>query len=115
MTPQAKAQSMTDYFTRHFLGSLFSIQFVWAYGIAASIMTGAQLLLLFSGRFVMPDTKHELPVIAQIFVETLIPWYIPPITSFNIAVVLLNLFLAILILAVWSSRFDRAMRSRRRW
>lgn len=93
----------------YFLGSLFSRQAIYAYGIAGGITTAGQLLLLwldvFSG---VPQRTETLPVVVEMYIETLIPLWIPPITPWNALIFFLNIILALWVLLWWTLNYERS-------
>lgn len=94
----------------YFWGSLFSKQALYAYGIAGAVTTTGQVLLVwlrvFSG---VPQRLDALPMILEVYIETLIPLWIPPITGWNILIFLLNAGLTIWILLSWTFRYERSL------
>ncbi|SIR71405.1 hypothetical protein SAMN05421752_1028 [Natronorubrum thiooxidans] len=93
----------------YFFGSLFSRQAIYAYGIAGGITTVFQLLLLWANYFTEVPTRTEsFPVFVELYIETLLPLWIPPITPWNAAMLLTNAFLMLMILAQWTINYDRA-------
>lgn len=94
----------------YFVGSLFSNQFLYAYGIAAGFTTVGQLLLVwlnvFSG---IPQRMEALPIIIELYIETLIPLWIPPITGWNVFILILNIVIALWILLSWTISYDRSV------
>lgn len=93
----------------YFFGILFSRLSIYAYGIAGTITTGLQLLLLWFGYFSdVPRRAENLPVFIDLFIETMLPVWIGTITPWNVLMVVLNLFLALFILLIWTDRYDRS-------
>lgn len=98
---------------RYFLGSLFSRQAIYAYGIAGVFTTVGQLLLVWVGPFSgVPRRTEVLPVVLEAYIETLLPLWIPPITPWNVMIFLLNVLIALWVLLVWTDRYDRAIGGR---
>lgn len=93
----------------YFFGSLFSRQAIFAYGIAGGVTTVFQLLLL-TGDFFgsMPTRTDTLPIFVELYIETLLPLWIPPITGWNIAMLIVNVMVMLLILGWWTAKYDRA-------
>jgi len=91
---------------RHFRGSLFSRQIIYAYGIAAGFTAAFQQLLVIYNYFAsIPQNYETLPVFIELYVETLYPMWIGGITAWNIYMIFLNLCLAVILLAVWTARY----------
>jgi len=68
----------------YFFGSLYSRQAIWAYGIAGGVTTTFQLVLLYLDFFSVSPSQmrtERLPVFIELYIETLLPLWIPPITS----------------------------------
>lgn len=100
---------------RYFIGSLLSRQALYAYGIAGGFTTVGQLFLLWFGRFSgVPQRTETIPVIIEMYIETLIPLWIPPVTSWNIMILILNVVIALWVLLVWTANYDRSI-SAKRW
>lgn len=94
----------------YFLGSLFSRQAIFAYGIAGSITTAGQLLLVAMGVFSgIPQRTEALPAVIELYIETLLPLWIPPITSWNVFVLLANGVIGIWILLVWTLNYEKSL------
>lgn len=92
----------------YFFGSLFSRQAIYAYGIAGGITTAFQLLLLWTDFFTeIPTRTESLPVFVELYIETLIPLWIPPITPWNVAMLFVNVFIMLMVLAQWTINYDR--------
>lgn len=92
-----------------FFRSLFSRQVIYAYGIASGITTAFQLLHLWTDFFSGITTRTEsLPVFVELYIETLLPLWIPPITSWNATMLFMNVLLMLMILAQWTINYDRA-------
>lgn len=80
----------------YFFGSLFSKQALYAYGIAGAFTTTGQLLLIWLGVFSgVPQRIDALPVFIEVYIETLLPLWIPPITGWNVLIFLVNIALAV--------------------
>lgn len=95
----------------YFWGSVFSIQSIYAYGIAGSISTAFQMVLVWAGVFTgVPTRTDSLPILVELYLETLIPLWIPPITGWNAIIFLLNVIIAVWILFTWTVNYDRAIR-----
>lgn len=96
-------QRSKNYFWR----SLFSRQAIYAYAAAGGVTTAMQLIVLSAGVFSeKPQRTGTLPLVVELYIETLIPVWIPPVTRYNIAIVLMNGFLALFFLAVWTLNYD---------
>lgn len=94
----------------YFVGSLFSKQILYAYGIAGAATTIGQLLLIWLGIFSgAPLRTDTLPVAIEVYIETLLPLWIPPVTGWNVFVFLVNLVLALWLLASWTYNYERAL------
>lgn len=94
----------------YFLGSLFSRQAFYAYGIAGGVTTAGQLLLIWLGVFSgMPNRTEALPMVVEAYIETLLPLWIPPITEWNALVLLANITLALWILFCWTVNYGRSL------
>jgi hypothetical protein len=93
----------------YFWGSLFSRQALYAYGIAGGITTAGQLLLVWLDIFSsVPQRTEMLPVVVEIYIETLLPLWIPPITGWNVLIFLINIVLSLWILAFWTVNYWRS-------
>lgn len=93
----------------YFVGSLFSRQAIFAYSAAGAFTTALQLLVISTEAFAqMPQRTEALPRVVELYIETLIPLWVPPITEYNVAVVLMNLFLTLMFLAVWTLSYGRS-------
>lgn len=91
------------------MGNLLSRQFIFAYGIAGSITTMGQLLLLWLDYFEgIPTRTEQLPIFIELYIETLIPLWIPPITGWNTFIFILNVAFALWILLYWTIKYDRS-------
>lgn len=94
----------------YFLGTLFSQQALYAYGIAGGVTTAGQLLLVWLGVFTgIPQRTEALPVIIEVYIETLLPLWIPPITGWNALVFFMNILFAVWFLAYWSVNYGRSL------
>jgi hypothetical protein len=92
----------------YFFGSLFSRQFVYAYGIAAGGTALFQQSLIWLGYFSGAPTRVEsFPVFVELYIETLLPIWIGGVTNWNILMIITNVFLASLILLLWTARYSR--------
>lgn len=93
----------------YFIGSLFSRQVILAYGIAGGITTGFQVLLVSLNVFSLSSLKtRSLPWIIELYVETLMPLWIPPVTRWNLLMILMNIVLSVLVVAWWSIKYSRS-------
>lgn len=93
----------------YFFGSLLSRQAILAYGIAGSITTGFQLVLLWIGWFTrVPKQTESLPIFVEVYIETLLPVWIGTITPWNIAMVICNIILALGILGHWTLNYGNS-------
>lgn len=102
-------ETMRTRTVNYFLGSLFSRQALYAYGIAGGITTAGQLLLVWLDVFSsVPQRTEMLPVVVEIYIETLLPLWIPPITGWNILIFLINIVLGLWILASWTVNYGRS-------
>lgn len=94
----------------YLLGSLFSRQALYAYGIAGGVTTTIQLLLIWVGVFsVIPQKSEYLPVFVEIYIETLFPLWIPPITGWNIFMFLVNIVVVFWILVSWTLNYEKSL------
>lgn len=94
----------------YFVGSLFSLQFLYAYGIAAGFTTAGQLLLIWLNAFSgIPQRMETLSIVIELYIETLIPLWIPPITGRNVFILTLNIVIAVWILLSWTISYDRSL------
>ena len=94
---------------RYFVGSLLSRQALYAYAMAGGLTTGVQLLMI-SGEVPRVALRTEqLPVIVELYMDTLIPLWIPPITSLDIVVVLINVIISVWILLYWTIRYEQSI------
>ena len=101
---------MRDQSYRYFMGSFFSRQAIFAYGIAGGVTTAGQLILIWLGRFSgVPQRTEVVPVIIELYIETLIPLWVPPITSWNVVVLILNLVIALWVLFLWTANYDKSL------
>ena len=95
----------------YFLGSLFSRQVFYAYAIAGGIATLLQMALIWMNVFSgIPRRTEQLPVFVELYIETLVPLWIPPITAWNIFIFIINCFIALWILLSWTMNYERSMR-----
>lgn len=95
----------------YFVGSLFSRQIIYAYAIAGGITTLFQMGLIWMNVFSgVPQRTEQLPVLVELYVETLIPLWIPPITAWNAFIFTINCLIALWILFSWTMSYDRATR-----
>jgi hypothetical protein len=93
----------------YFIGSLFSKQSIFAYGIAAAVTTAGQFLLVWGGLFSgIPQRTEAIPRFIELYIETVMPLWIPPITAWNIAIFLLNVLISIGILVNWTLNYDES-------
>lgn len=100
---------MRDQSIRYFIGSLLSRQVLYAYAMAGGLTTGVQLLMI-SGDVPRAVLRTEqLPVIVELYIDTLIPLWIPPITSVDIVVVLTNVVITVWILLYWTVRYEQSI------
>lgn len=44
----------------------------------------------------------------ELYIETLLPLWTPPITEYNVALVLFNIGIAILLLLSWTTSYDQS-------
>lgn len=94
----------------YFLGSLFSKQALYAYGSAAAVTAAGQILLVWIGVFSgAPQRTDALPMVIEIYIETLLPIWIPPITGWNILVFVVNIMLTAWIILFWTLNYERAL------
>jgi hypothetical protein len=100
---------MRDQSIRYFIGSLLSRQALYAYAMSGGLTTGVQLLMI-SGDIPRAALRTEqLPVIVELYIDTLIPLWIPPITSVDIVVVLTNVVITVWILLYWTVRYEQSI------
>lgn len=93
----------------YFFGSLFSVQAIYAYGIAGTVTTTGQLLLIYPDIFsAVPQQTAALPMFIELYIETLLPLWIPPITGWNILVFLVNIVLALWLIASWTPSYEQS-------
>ncbi|WP_435359516.1 hypothetical protein [Haloarchaeobius sp. DFWS5] len=92
----------------HFLGSFFSKQLILAYGIANGFSTSVQLVMILVGKAVWTRDTEGLIMVLELYVETLYPRFIGGLTQWNMVMILLNLVVAVTLLAHWSLKYDRA-------
>jgi hypothetical protein len=93
----------------YFIGSLLSRQVLVAYGIAGSVTTVGQQLLLWLGFFGDITTRTErLPVFLELYIETLFPLWIPPVTGWNVLIFCLNTAITLWLLLYWTMKYDRS-------
>lgn len=93
----------------YFVGSLLSRQVFVAYGIAGSITTLGQQLLIWFGVFGgIPTRTERLPEFIELYIETLIPIWIPPVTGWNVFIFLLNAAITLWLLLYWTMKYDRS-------
>lgn len=93
----------------YFLGSLLSRQSLYAYASAGGVTTGFQLLLLYTGRFSsFPTRTDDLPVLVEAYIETLLPIWIGEITPWNLLLIGINTFFALIILLWWTAKYSRS-------
>lgn len=91
----------------YFWGSLISRQSFFAYGIAAGFTTGLQLLMVTLDVFRLPsDFGQQIHWLVLMYLETLLPVWYGDLTTYNILMVLINLFFAVLILMWWTAKYD---------
>lgn len=94
---------------RYFIGSLLSRQALYAYAMAGGLTTGVQMLMI-SGEIPRTALRTErLPVVVELYIDTLIPLWIPPITSLDIVVVLINVIITVWILLYWTIRYEQSI------
>lgn len=102
---------MRDQSVRYFIGSLFSRQVLYAYAIAGGFTTSGQLVMLWVGKMAqIPQRTEVLPVFIELYIETLLPLWIPPVTSWNILLFLINIVIVFWILLSWTISYDRSQR-----
>lgn len=93
----------------HFWGSLVSTQFLIAYSISSGILTLIHLVGFWTGNLTsMPRRIEALPRFIDLYIEIIIPVWIPPFTGYNFLILMVNISLAVLILLMWSVRYDNA-------
>lgn len=94
----------------YFLGSLFSRQAIFAYGIAGSITTAGQLLLVSIGVFSgIPQQTEAIPVVIELYIETLIPLWVSPVTPWNLFVLLVNIIIGLWIVLLWTLNYESSL------
>jgi hypothetical protein len=82
---------------------LFSRMWIYAYVIAGTVTTTLQFLWLPQSVFEMTAWRTEtLPMVVEVYIETLFPIWIGGITSLNRTVVAWNLVLAHSLLFMWA-------------
>jgi len=101
---------MRDQSVRYFIGSLFSRQVFYAYAIAGGLTTALQIIILSDQISRSALRTEQLPLAVELYIETLIPLWIPPVTSWNIIVFLANAVIAVWILLWWTVRYEQSMR-----
>lgn len=103
----------------HFIGTLFSRQFIYTYAIGSGVTTaGYALYLLRYGLWgrqqVITADPAGLGAVIDLYVRILLPIWIPPITGLELLVVATNCFIALWVLAWWSEKYADATGGRRR-
>lgn len=93
---------------RYFIGSLFSRQALYAYGIAGGITTAGQLVMLWVGRISPVSQQSGLPMLIELYIETLIPLWVPPVTPLDTFIFFLNVVIALWVLLSWTISFDQS-------
>ena len=94
---------------RYFIGSLLSRQALYAYAMAGGLTTGVQLLMISEEIPRAALRTEQLPVVVELYIDTLIPLWIPPITSLDIVVVLINVVITVWILLYWTIRYEQSI------
>lgn len=103
-------ESMRSRTWRYFWGMLFSRMSIYAYGIAGSITTALQLVfLVLEGVNLssIPQRTQVLPAFVELWIETLLPFWIGEITTYNFVIVGFNIFIALTFLLLWTDRYSR--------
>jgi len=103
----------------HFIGSLFSRQFIYAYAIgsgATTLIYGLYLLRqgVWGQQKIVTANLAGIGAIIDIYVRVSLPIWIPPITMAEVVVIITNCFFALWVLAWWSAKYASATGSRRR-
>lgn len=95
----------------YFIGMLFSRMSIYAYGIGSSVTT-AIFYVGFVLDMVTMETRawENTPVILEMFLRILIPFWVPPITWGNILAFLMNIYFGFMVLLYWTYRYDVGIR-----
>jgi len=106
-------------FSKHFIGSLFSQQVIYAYG-SGSALTTTLWLIWFALNNSWPEPKvftadiAGLEVLLDMYIRVMLPIWIPPINRVEIGTVGLNCFFGLCYLAMWSEKYASATTGRSR-
>lgn len=93
----------------YFVGSLFSIQFIFAYGAGAAVTTAIQYILFIQEILILESNSlSNLPVILALYAESFLPIWIGGLTEWNIWVVAVNAVIGLWIMMMWTYRFVTA-------
>lgn len=98
---------------RYFVGSLFSRQALYAYGIGSGITTTI-LLVTFALQGVRPQMRlidwrpTFLAYLLEMYIRVSIPIWIPPVTWVEVVVVCANAFFGLVVLWYWSEKYYRS-------
>lgn len=90
----------------HFVGSLFSKQVFYAYAAADGITTALWISLGWLGlvdKITTPTTLVQRSI--EIYINGLLPVFIPPYTLGSVAFILSNCVFTIAVLGWWSAKF----------
>ena len=91
---------------KHFLNSLLSRQFIYAYAAADGITTVLQVGLAWSGLYAGVTNKSEaISKFVEIYITNLFPVFLPPYSLADVFIILSNATLAVLIQGFWSAKF----------
>jgi hypothetical protein len=92
----------------YFVGSLFSVQAIYAYGIAGGITTALQGILIWRDVLLFKAASADLPLLLELYIETLIPIWIPPVTPWNVMILGVNICLALMIIGNWAMKYSQS-------
>ena len=98
----------------YFVGMLFSRMSIFAYGIGSSITTVFFYALLLAD-FMSFETRlvENLPAVIELYLRVAIPLWVPPITSIDASVFLVNCTFALMRLLHWTANYRSATKRRR--
>ena len=106
-------------FSKHFIGSLFSRQAIYAYGSGSALTTTLSLIwFALNNSWPVPRVFTAdlagLEVLIDMYIRIMLPIWIPPINRVEIGIVGLNCFFGLCYLALWSEKHASATTGRRR-